>query len=122
MASTPSTRGRARSRSIVATKPDQLAQRNREIGTLLADARQQQRRSVSECAALLGTSRRRYRAIERGDIGVEAAELELLVAYLDVPLQAIWKERERQAVHRVVRLGPGEVVQVMAEATASTGG
>ncbi len=106
----------------MAAKLDHLAQRNREIGTLLADARQQQRRSVSECAALLGTSRRRYRAIERGDIGVEAAELELLVAYLDVPLQAIWKERERQAVHRVVRLGPGEVVQVMAAAAASTDG
>ena len=106
----------------MAAKLDHLAQRNREIGTLLADARQQQRRSVSECAALLGTSRRRYRAIERGDIGVEAAELELLVAYLDVPLQAIWKERERPVVHRVVRLWPGEVVQVMAEAAISTDG
>ena len=98
----------------MASKLDQLAQRNREIGTLLADARQQQQRSVSECAALLGTSRRRYRAIERGEIEVEAAELELLVGYLDVPLQAMWKERDSLAVRRVVRLGPGEVVQVIA--------
>ncbi len=90
----------------MSSKLDHLAERNREIGTLLADARQQQQRSVSECAALLGTSRRRYRAIERGDIGVEVAELELLMGYLDVPLQAIWKEWGSQAVRRVVRLGP----------------
>jgi len=56
----------------------------------------------------------RDRAIERGEIGVEAAELELLVGYLDVPLQAMWKERDSLAVRRVVRLGPGEVVQVIA--------
>ncbi len=75
----------------MSSKLDHLAERNREIGTLLAD-----------------------RAIERGNIGVEVAELEVLMGYLDVPLQAILKERGSQAVRRVVRLGPGEVVQVIA--------
>ena len=102
----------------MASKSEQVVQRNREIGTLLAHARQQQQRSVTDCAALLGTSRRRYRAIERGEIGVEVAELELLVCYLDIPLQAIWKQRSGQAVGRVVRIRPGEVVQVMAEERA----
>jgi len=101
----------------VATTSEQLAQRNREIGALLTHARQQQQRSVTDCAALLGTSRRRYRAIERGEIGVEVAELELLVGYLDIPFQAIWKEPSGQVVRRVIHIRPGEVVQVMADAS-----
>ena len=36
------------------------------------------------------------------------------MGYLDVPLQAIWKPRDSQAVRRVVRLGSREVVQVIA--------
>ena len=99
----------------MASKSERVVQRNREIGTLLAHARQQQQRSVTDCAALLGTSRRRYRAIERGEIGVEVAELELLVGYLEIPLHAIWKEPRGQAVRCVVRIRPGEVVQVIAE-------
>lgn len=46
---------------------NRLDARNQEIGQRLLTAREQQRRSVRECASLLGTSRRRYAAIERGE-------------------------------------------------------
>lgn len=67
------------------TDEDFLKQRNREIGAILAKARLLQRRTVTECAELLKTSRRRYNAMERGEVGISIAETELLLQYLDVP-------------------------------------
>ena len=103
----------------MASKPEQLNERNREIGALLAQVRCQQQRSVTECAALLGTSRRRYRAIERGEIGVEAAELEVLAHYLDVPMRTMWQEDGEQPVRRVITIRPGEVLYVRADEGAA---
>jgi len=102
----------------VTTTSERLAQRNREIGAVLAHARQRQQRTITECAAVLATSRRRYRAIERGDIGVEVAELEVLLSYLDIPARVIWGNVEpeiaSQHVH-VIRIRAGEVLQVVGE-------
>lgn len=61
-----------------------LQQRNREIGAVLEKARLLQRRTVTECAALLKTSRRRYNAMERGDVAISVAEMELLLQYLKI--------------------------------------
>jgi transcriptional regulator with XRE-family HTH domain len=100
------------------TQKAQLQRRNQELGSLLAEARQQQERSVSECAALLGTSRRRYRAIERGEVGVNASELEFLMHYLDIPATRIWHDvLPRTEVHQVViQARPGERIQVTVDA------
>ena len=99
---------------------DYVRQRNQEIGAILAQARQQQQRTVTECAAILATSRRRYRAIERGEVGVAVAELELLLHYLDIPPQAIWQQHGGTAVPRVIHLHPGEMVQLLITADANT--
>src|SRR6266508_2708034 len=96
----------------VAATTERLAQRNREIGAILAHARQRQQRTITECAAVLATSRRRYRAIERGDIGVEVAELEVLLPYLGIPAQVIWGNLEPEvAPQHVIRIRAGEVLQ-----------
>lgn len=98
------------------TTSERLAQRNREIGAILAHARQRQQRTITECAALLATSRRRYRAIERGDIGVEVAELEVLLAYLAIPAQVIWSHLESDvAPQHVIRIRAGDVLRIIGE-------
>lgn len=56
-----------------------LHERNKEIGTLLAMARQQRGLTITACAEYIATTPRRYRAIERGDAPVQAAELEALL-------------------------------------------
>lgn len=95
----------------------QLQQRNQEIGLTLQQARLQQHRSVSECAMLLGTSRRRYTAIERGEVGISAAELEMLLSFLDLPVQAMWNNLEQPPMARqvIIKAQPGETVQFVVE-------
>lgn len=95
----------------------QLQQRNQEIGARLQQARTQHHRSVSECANLLGTSRRRYSAIERGEVAISAAELELLLPFLGVPLEFIWRvESEGEHLRQVVvQARPGERVELVVE-------
>jgi transcriptional regulator with XRE-family HTH domain len=99
------------------TRAAQLQQRNQEIGVMLQRARVQQHRSVSECAMLLGTSRRRYSAIERGEVGISAAELEILLSFLDLPLQTMWNNPEQALMARqvVIKAQPGETVQFVVE-------
>jgi transcriptional regulator with XRE-family HTH domain len=96
------------------TNVERLEQRNREIGQILFHARREQQRSVTECAALLATSRRRYNAIERGKVPVSVAELELLMNYLQVPIHVIWKDaaKDSSARHVVIQAHPGETVQL----------
>ncbi len=99
------------------TVAERLQRRNQEIGSLLAQARKLQHRSVTECAALLATSRRRYSAIERGDAAVSVAELELLMSYLDIPIQVVWKREHLRAEvqHILVQALPGKTLQVVVE-------
>jgi transcriptional regulator with XRE-family HTH domain len=71
---------------------DEFQRRNREIGEVIAEARRRKQRSVTECAGILATSRRRYNAIERGEVPVNVVELETLARYLEVPLAEMWRE------------------------------
>ena len=70
---------------------------------------------LTECAAALATSRRRYSAIERGEVAVSAAELELLMEYLEIPAHLLWQgERSPSGIHHlVVQAPPGKTVQVV---------
>ena len=99
------------------TVVERLQQRNQEIGTLLVQARKLQHRSVTDCAERLATSRRRYSAIERGEAAVSAAELELLIDYLQIPAHMFWKGAypQAEAQHLVVQAAPGKTLQVVVE-------
>jgi transcriptional regulator with XRE-family HTH domain len=59
-------------------------QRSKQIGAVVLHARMQQKRTVTECAAMIGTSRRRYAAMERGDVAFSFVELERLICYLGI--------------------------------------
>lgn len=98
-------------------REDSFQARYREIGAILAKARAMQKRSVSECAALLGTSRRRYVAMEHGKAIIGIAELEELMRYLNIPSDTIWPEAQGSAEpgKLIMRTLRGEVVRVSVE-------
>jgi len=96
------------------TVTERLERRNREVGHMLAQAREQQQRSVRTCAAVLGTSRRRYSAIERGETGITIGELELLADFLSLSLTDLVRGTQiaQEDERLVVRVRPGDHVQV----------
>lgn len=102
------------------TTMSRLQQRNQEIGSVLTTARKKQRRTIAECAEQVGTSRRRYKAIEDGEVAISLAEVEVLSQYLELPLADLWRDGEAGAVTRqvVVEAQPGEVVQILLKSTS----
>ncbi len=97
--------------------PDELVDRNRELGLVLQAARRAKNLSVTRCAQLVGTSRRRYLAMERGEAIIGVAEFELLLAFLEIPTQQIWGvQLQEGAMHLVrVRATPGETIQIVVD-------
>ncbi len=95
-------------------KGEVFLQRHREIGTRLTEARLRERRSVTECATVLKTTPRRYRAIERGDAAVNAVELEVLMCYLNMSGHEVWGSIfPLKGMHVEVHGQPGETVQLL---------
>ena len=96
---------------------ERIQQRNKEIGNLLKSARNEQHRSISECAAVLATSRRRYTDIEQGKIGIGAAEFELLVEYFHLhQISPILQTKDQLTgeTRRVrVQAQPGEAIEII---------
>lgn len=78
-----------------------ILRRNRELGQVLKKAREMAHLLQKDCAETIGTYRQRYAAIERGEEPVGAAELEVLVRYLNIPTYAVWLS-EQAAEDRVV--------------------
>lgn len=100
-----------------AVPPPSFGERNREIGSILAYARHQASRTQEECARAVGTTRRRYGLIERGEVAVSAVELEALMRYLNVPAHIIWGDLVPTTPPRqvVVQAQPGELVQLVVQ-------
>lgn len=95
-----------------------LQARNQELGVLLVTARQQQGRTIAECAALIATSRRRYAAMERGTAPIHAAELECLLEYLEIDPHNVWHALTPFVGRRVVITSqPGEAVHIVFQPT-----
>lgn len=96
--------------------PD-MQERQRQIGAVLLQARLDGNRSVSECAEHLRTSRRRYSAIERGESGIYAVELEAIARFLAIPLARIWPEDPLPPADMVITVKPrpGEVVRIVVD-------
>jgi transcriptional regulator with XRE-family HTH domain len=99
---------------------EEIQRRQREIGSILGAARQQQQRTVTDCATILGTSRRRYTAIERGEAIIGAVELEILAEYLHIDPGLLWHNlgSSEQARKVVVQASPGEDLQIVIRVAA----
>lgn len=61
------------------------ALRNRILGVLIRNARDQARVSRRECAAVLGVTANRFAAYENGEKAISLPEIELLSRFLEVP-------------------------------------
>jgi transcriptional regulator with XRE-family HTH domain len=100
-----------------AIPPPSFEERNREIGSILGQVRRQENRTQEDCARILGTTRRRYGLIERGETPISAVELEALMRFLNVPAQMIWGDLVSTGQPRqyVVHAQPGESVQLVVQ-------
>lgn len=90
-------------------KLPKMLSRNSEIGNLLKNAREYRNIPVTRCAELVGTSRRRYLAMEEGKATIGAVELEELVHFLDVPPGRVWRIAE--GTEPMQNLGNAQEVQ-----------
>jgi hypothetical protein len=94
------------------TMLDGIKERNQEIGRWIRIVRSQRRLSVSRCAALLGTTRRRYVDMEEGKSGLTVAELEVLLRFFNLSPVAFWPECGNYRV-KVVQLHQDELLSVL---------
>lgn len=98
----------------------EVRKRSEEIGALLIEARLSVRRSITECAQLIGTSRKRYRNIESGVVDITFVELEAVMQYLNVPMERLWQPTEKDHIERRinVKTEPGKAVHLIVELTS----
>jgi transcriptional regulator with XRE-family HTH domain len=97
------------------TQEVRIQERNREIGRILQEARSLKNITVTICAQLIGTSRRRYAAMERGEAMIGIAELEVLMDFLNIPSHKIWQivSGEGSTDRLFVPFTPGKPVQIV---------
>jgi len=100
------------------TQELRIQERNREIGRLLKEARIYRNITVTTCAELIGTSRRRYVAMERGEAMIGVAELEVLIEFLGEASHKIWHlmSNEGNTERIFVPFTPGKPVQIVFDA------
>lgn len=93
---------------------ERLQERAREVGQLLREARIQKGTSATKCAELLQTSRRRYAAIEEGEVSIEFPELELLASFLGIPQHKLWltETAPSDVQHFTVQATHGKVIRI----------
>jgi transcriptional regulator with XRE-family HTH domain len=83
----------------------QLTIRTKTLGLLIRDARLASRRSVQECAQALGIRKSVFRDYEEGLKAPSLPELEILVYFLDLPIDHFWsREIKSEAPPRTDRL------------------
>jgi transcriptional regulator with XRE-family HTH domain len=97
-----------------------LKKRNMEIGQMLEQARTSKGLLMAECASVIGTTRQRYGAIERGESFVTAVELELLLRFLDIRHEEVWPEQAKGDMGRRIRrlpvtISPDETLHVVVD-------
>jgi len=70
----------------------QVTLRSRKLGVLIRDARLAARKTISECAKIIGVATGIFRAWEEGRKSPSLPELEVLSYALDLPLQRFWSK------------------------------
>lgn len=96
---------------------NKIQERNQELGQVLREARIQKNIPVSTCAHVIGTSRRRYVAMEEGETTIGLAELEVLMVLLDISTHKVWHGKDTITIPRLVVLEalPGERLQIVVD-------
>jgi transcriptional regulator with XRE-family HTH domain len=83
----------------------QITIRTKKLGVLIRDARLAARRTMQECAEALGTRKSVFRDYEEGLRSPSLPELEVLVYFLDLPMDHFWSSTSRsESVSRSEKL------------------
>ncbi|HJR82205.1 MAG TPA: helix-turn-helix transcriptional regulator [Anaerolineales bacterium] len=83
----------------------QITIRTKKLGVLIRDARLSARRTVQECAEALGIRKSAFREYEEGLRSPSLPELEILVYFLDLPMDHFWNSKSRsESVSRSEKL------------------
>jgi len=83
----------------------QITIRTKTLGVLIRDARLAARRSVQDCAEAIGIRNSIFRSYEDGLKAPSLPELEMLVYYLDLPMDHFWsRELKSESASRNARL------------------
>jgi len=92
-----------------------MLERNREVGRIVQEARTAKGLSVTKCARSIGTSRRRYLAMEAGEVMIGIAELEALMQFLEIPAEKVWPSpiMGQLPVPVILEAGPGERLYIV---------
>jgi len=69
--------------------------RTKKLGVLIRDARLAARRTVHECAEAIGVRKSVFREYEEGLRSPSLPELEILVYYLDLPIDHFWSSQSK---------------------------
>lgn len=77
--------------------------RSKMLGVLIRDARVSAERTVADCAHMLHVEDATIEAWEYGDASPDLPQLELLAAYLDVPVSHFWSQTTLQAEENPTR-------------------
>jgi transcriptional regulator with XRE-family HTH domain len=79
--------------------------RTKKLGVLIRDARLSARRTVHQCAEAIGVRKSVFREYEEGLRSPSLPELEILVYYLDLPMDHFWNSQSRtESVSRSEKL------------------
>ncbi len=70
--------------------PTQITIRTKKLGVLIRDARLASRRTLDECAQAIGVTRGIFKAYEEGRRAPSLPELEILVYFLNLPIDHFW--------------------------------
>ena len=68
----------------------QITLRTKKLGVLIRDARMAARRNIDECAKAIGVTKGIFRSYEEGRHAPSLPELEILVYYLNLPIDHFW--------------------------------
>jgi transcriptional regulator with XRE-family HTH domain len=71
----------------------QITIRSKKLGVLIRDARLTARRTVHECAEAIGIRKSVFREYEEGLRSPSLPELEILVYFLDLPIDHFWSNQ-----------------------------
>jgi transcriptional regulator with XRE-family HTH domain len=86
--------------------------RSRKLGVLIYDARKAARRSVEECADLLGIPVELYQSYESGQRALSLPELEVLAYYFDISLEHFWSHQSLTENQAQKKTGPEQNIRL----------
>src|SRR5690349_239193 len=95
-------------------------ERSEAVGRLIRAARVAKQATITQCAEAVGTTRRRYIAIEDGKVRIGLVEADILAEFLEIPLEILRTAKRNLAAtpRKIVHMTSGETIQIIVTTTS----